>query len=152
MSAAVLLNACKRIDAAAAAVRVYMIGCSDGAEETNADNVASRQLALRGIVEVIACAQKDLQNTAGGHEFDNLLLCFFVELVSTAEDALWVALGENGKGAPSNADLCQLLSLALQFHADSKAERAELPGAFSGNAARAARAARAAKVAKGGAA
>lgn len=148
MSAAVLVNACRRIDAGAAALRVFMVGCSDGAEETNADNVASRQLALRGIVEVIAGAQKDLQNTAHGDKFDNLLLCFFVELVSTAEDALWVALGESGEGAPSNADLCELLGLALQFHADSKAERAELPGTASGKPAKPARAA---KVEKGGA-
>jgi hypothetical protein len=137
------LNACKRIDAGAAAVRVYMIGCSDSAEETNADNVASRQLALRGIVEVIAGAQKELQSTADGFAYDNLPLCFFVELVSIAEDALWVALGKRGEGAPCNADLCELLGLALQFHADAKTERPGPAAAATG---------RAGKGAKGGAA
>ena len=143
MSAAGVLDACRRIDAGAAAVRVYMIGCSDGAEETNADNVADRQLALRGIVEVIAVAQKELQNTTGGDDFDGLPLCFFVELVYAAEQALWVALGEKGKGAPCNADLCELLGLALQWHADAKAAR---PGPA------AAAAGRAGKGTKGGAA
>jgi len=123
MSAALLLDACRRIDAGAAAVRVYMIGCSDGAAETNGDNVAWRQLALLGIVEVIAVAQKDLQNTPGGDDFHGLPLHFFVEMVYAAEQALWVALCEKGNGAPCNADLCELLGLALQWHTAAKAAR-----------------------------
>lgn len=122
MSAAELMAACKRIDAAAAAVRVFVIGCQDGTEETDADNITTRQIALRGIWEVIAVAQKTLQQTRGGDGFNSLPLCFFAELVWTAEQALWYALGENGKGAPSNADLCELLAMALRFYAEGRAE------------------------------
>lgn len=134
MSAAELMAACKRIDAAAAAVRVFVIGCQDGTEETDADNITTRQIALRGIWEVIAVAQKTLQQTRGGDGFNSLPLCFFAELVWTAEQALWYALGENGKGAPSNADLCELLGLALSFHADVVAARPALQADNTGQA------------------
>ena len=127
MSAAELLSACGRIDAAAAALRVYVVACADGsAEETSRDNVATRQVALRGIVCVIEQAREFLLGTTGGDDFDSLELLFFVEMVSTAEQALWVVLSSERAATPatpSNADLCELLGLALQFHAQAFARR-----------------------------
>ena len=118
-----LLKACGRIDAAAAALRVFMIGCGAAAEETDKDNVLSRQLALRGIAYTIEQAREVLMDTRGGDDFDSLYLMFFQGLVETAEQALWITLeGINeGPPPPSNADLCELLGIALQFHADGKA-------------------------------
>jgi len=139
MSDAQVLDACGRIDAGAAAVRVFVIACRDGAEETTGDNVAGRQLALRGISEVVAEAHKDLQNTKGGDAFNSIPLCFFVEMVWAAEQALWVALCEMGDVAPCNADLCELLSLALKFHADAQAAWPALLAAGSRGAAKAAK-------------
>ena len=124
MSAADLLSACGRIDAAAAALRVYVVACADGgAEETSRDNVATRQVALRGIVCVIEQAREFLLGTTGGDAFDSLELLFFVEMVSMAEQALWVVLSSERPATPSNADLCELLGLALQFHAQAFARR-----------------------------
>lgn len=143
MSAAHVLDACRRIDAGAAAVRVFVLAFSDRAEETDGDNVAGRQIALRGIAEVVAKARKDLQNTPGGDDFDSMPLHFFGEMVWAAEQALWVALGDIDGGAPSNADLCELLGLALQFHADAKTARPALVAGARGGAG---------KGAKGGAA
>lgn len=129
MSAAVLLDACTRIDAAAAALRVLLVSCSPNAAETTRDNVAGRQVALRAIVAVIEQGRQVLQNTPGGDPFDPLALLFFVELVSQAEQALWAVLEDGTLQAPSNADLCALLRLALQVHADSVAERPKVPPA-----------------------
>lgn len=124
MSAAELMSACGRIDAAAAALRVYVVACADGwAEETSRDNVATRQVALRGLVCVIEQARKFLLGTTGGDAFDSLELLFFVEMVSMAEQALWVVLSSEHPATPSNADLCELLGLALQFHAQAFAKR-----------------------------
>lgn len=117
---AALMTACARLDGAAAALRVYLVGISPLAEETDESNAPTRQVALRGIVLEIERARAVLLASREGNDLDNIPLMMFAELTATAEQALWVTLGENGKGAPSNADLCELLGMALRFHAEGR--------------------------------
>ena len=129
MNSPELLKACGRIDSAAAALRVFLISCGAAAEETDKDNVVSRQLALRGIAYTIEQAREVLMNPRGGDAFDSMYLMFFQGLVETAEQALWITLEgiDEGSPSPSNADLCELLGIALQFHADGRAEWSPVP-------------------------
>ena len=122
------LTAWRKIDAGAAALRVWTVAyCSEDVDEVSAANVADRQLSLRGIAHMICCAHGELRTSEDGIASDSMELAFFVALVEMAEQSLWVVLGCASQAAPSNADLCALLNLALQYYDDTVAARPTWP-------------------------
>lgn len=117
-----------RIDAAAASLRVFLIAWrQDDDEPADERRCATRQVVLRALAEVIECGQGVLvDNDQGGLDYSGMELWYFMELVQTAEQALWEALNDQGKGQPTAADLGDLLRLALEFHAGSVERRPKL--------------------------